>query len=216
MRLLRAMAAAAAVLLAAAAAGARAEGGAGAIAADPATFPALVQGHALVKFYAPWCARGRARAGRGRGTYYIRTDSYGDGGCRCGHCKRLEPAYAELAGLAQAAGTVQVAKVDCTVHGDLCHKYDVKGYPHLAWFANGAKVRRSGEGGGGSGGRPGRLIPGCRGGGALRWRSTRARAPSTRCATTSTPRSRAPSPPCPRPTCESADSAASSVVPQNE
>jgi len=51
----------------------------------------------------------------------------------CGHCKQLAPIWEKVAtGL---KGVVPVGKVDCTVHQDLCSKYDVKGYPTIKLFS---------------------------------------------------------------------------------
>ncbi len=55
---------------------------------------------------------------------------------RCGHCNRLAPTWDELA--SELKGKVNVANVDCTAHGDLCKKFEVKGYPTLLHF-NGGK-----------------------------------------------------------------------------
>jgi protein disulfide-isomerase-like protein len=56
-------------------------------------------GNWLLEFYAPWC----------------------------GHCKRLEPIYNEVA--TKLKGQVNVGKVDCTVHQDVCGRFGVRGYP---------------------------------------------------------------------------------------
>ena len=79
---------------------------------DDATFEEKVGGGGtwLVKFYAPWC----------------------------GHCKRLAPTWDELATTLAAAGSAgHVAKVDCTVHRDICTKMEVRGYPTLLGFKDG-------------------------------------------------------------------------------
>ena len=50
----------------------------------------------------------------------------------CGHCKKLAPAWDELAGVLE--DSVQVGKVDCTAHSDTCSRFDVKGYPTLIFL----------------------------------------------------------------------------------
>jgi len=59
----------------------------------------------------------------------------------CGHCKKLVPTWEQLA--AKAEG-FSVAKVDCTVHGALCQKFGVRGYPTLKLFVDGQKHDYSG------------------------------------------------------------------------
>jgi protein disulfide-isomerase-like protein len=60
----------------------------------------------FIKFYAPWC----------------------------GHCKKMAPAWDELA--TKTEGKLNVAKVDCTSDKGkpLCAKFEVKGYPTLLHF----------------------------------------------------------------------------------
>lgn len=62
----------------------------------------------MVEFYAPWCM----------------------------HCKRLAPEY-DIAAAQLKADNIQIGKVDCTKHNDLCKKYDVTGYPTLKIFVKG-------------------------------------------------------------------------------
>lgn len=62
----------------------------------------------LVEFYAPWC----------------------------GHCKKLAPEWERAA--KELRGMVRLGAVDATVHTALAGKYDVKGYPTIKFFRNGA------------------------------------------------------------------------------
>lgn len=71
----------------------------------------------LVKFYAPWC----------------------------GHCKKMEPTYAQVADALE--GEVNVAKVDVTASRELGTRFDIKGFPTLKLISKGKvytfKGRRS-------------------------------------------------------------------------
>ncbi|EEY54240.1 protein disulfide-isomerase, putative [Phytophthora infestans T30-4] len=64
----------------------------------------------LVEFYAPWC----------------------------GHCKQLEPQYKAAA--KKLKKHARLGAVDATVHQQLAHKYQIKGYPTIKEF--GAKKKR--------------------------------------------------------------------------
>ena len=59
--------------------------------------------------------------------------------CRCGHCKKLKPAYEEAARrLAEFSNPIiPLATVDATVEKDLATRYGVTGYPTLKIFRKG-------------------------------------------------------------------------------
>jgi len=78
-----------------------------------ASFSGVVsKGDTFIKFYAPWC----------------------------GHCQKLAPAWDELAKGFESDSQVKIAKVDCTQHQAVCQEHEIKGYPTLAYFRNGAKM----------------------------------------------------------------------------
>lgn len=80
-----------------------------------ATFDAGIAGKsAFVKFFAPWC----------------------------GHCKKLKPAWDQLAEEFKANSNVAIIDVDCTKDESktLCSKYGVKGYPTVKYFTDSTDV----------------------------------------------------------------------------
>jgi protein disulfide-isomerase A1 len=56
----------------------------------------------------------------------------------CGHCQALAPDWEKVATELKGKSDVVIAKLDCDKHGAVCQKNDVKGYPTLIWFENGA------------------------------------------------------------------------------
>lgn len=67
--------------------------------------------HVLVKFYAPWC----------------------------GHCKRMVPAYEELAAKFSEDAEVVIAKIDASEHRDVGGRYGVRGFPTIKLFTKSDK-----------------------------------------------------------------------------
>jgi thioredoxin domain-containing protein 5 len=70
------------------------------------------EGFWLIKFYAPWC----------------------------GHCKKLAPTWDHVA--KHLKGKSNIARVDCTVHKDICATHGVQGYPTLKLFGNGEEKEK--------------------------------------------------------------------------
>jgi len=86
---------------------------------------AVAEGNWLVEFYTPWC----------------------------GHCKRLQPIWDELAKQAHkwrkdgdASKDVYIAKVDCNAEPSVCTRFLVSGYPTIKLFrGNSAVYQYQGE-----------------------------------------------------------------------
>lgn len=72
----------------------------------------IKSGYHFVKFFAPWC----------------------------GHCRRLEPTWQQLAKSHENDDGVTIARVDCTEHRAICTQHGVRGYPTLMMFKDGNKV----------------------------------------------------------------------------
>ncbi|KAM8878553.1 protein disulfide-isomerase A2 [Spinachia spinachia] len=70
--------------------------------------------HLLVKFYVPWC----------------------------GHCKKLEPVYAEAAGkLKEEGSAIRLGQVEATEEMELSTEFDIQGYPVLKLFIDGDRQK---------------------------------------------------------------------------
>jgi len=84
---------------------------------DDATFAQAIAPPAqitMVKFYAPWC----------------------------GHCKKMAPAWTDLAKLFGDDEAVVIADVDCTVQAAVCSANGVKGYPTIKTFKGGEEIEK--------------------------------------------------------------------------
>jgi thioredoxin domain-containing protein 5 len=78
-------------------------------------FPQVIKSDVtFVKFYAPWC----------------------------GHCKRMQPTWQQLALKFVGDEKVKIGKVDCTLteNRDLCSEQDVQGFPTIFIYKNGEKI----------------------------------------------------------------------------
>lgn len=71
--------------------------------------------------------------------------SFFDSPSRCGHCKSLAPAYAAAAKqLAVANSEIKLASVDATIEQDLATRFQVRGYPTIKFFVDGAALEYNG------------------------------------------------------------------------
>ena len=57
----------------------------------------------------------------------------------CGHCKQLAPTWVQLAeSESKATGATHIAKVDCSEAKAICEKQEIKGFPTIKLFKDGA------------------------------------------------------------------------------
>lgn len=56
----------------------------------------------------------------------------------CGHCRQLEPQYAEAAGkLKEEESAIRLAKVDAIEEKELAEEFEIGGFPTLKLFVDG-------------------------------------------------------------------------------
>lgn len=56
----------------------------------------------------------------------------------CGHCRQLEPQYADAAGKLKAEeSAIRLAKVDAVEEKELAEEFEIKGFPTLKLFMDG-------------------------------------------------------------------------------
>ncbi|CDO70352.1 hypothetical protein BN946_scf184613.g2 [Trametes cinnabarina] len=62
----------------------------------------------------------------------------------CGHCRRFAPTWKQLVEETEAKPDpgIHLAQVNCAVHGDLCNKNKVDGYPQMNLYRNGQFVEK--------------------------------------------------------------------------
>ncbi|KAI0655239.1 thioredoxin-domain-containing protein [Cubamyces menziesii] len=60
----------------------------------------------------------------------------------CGHCRNFAPTWKQLVEETEKKPDpgIHLAQVNCAVHGDLCHKHGVTGYPQMNLYRNGQFV----------------------------------------------------------------------------
>jgi len=58
----------------------------------------------------------------------------------CGHCRRIEPAVADLA--AKSAGFLKVIQIDVDIERDISNRYSIKGTPTFLLYRNGRMLAR--------------------------------------------------------------------------
>ncbi|THG93397.1 hypothetical protein EW026_g7827 [Hermanssonia centrifuga] len=87
-------------------------------ALDETSFEEMIkEGHAFIKFYAPWC----------------------------GHCKKLAPIWVQLA--KQMRDKLNIAEVDCEAHSSICRSQGISGYPMLFYYGGNGSGKTEYSGG---------------------------------------------------------------------
>ncbi|KAK7044444.1 protein disulfide isomerase [Favolaschia claudopus] len=60
----------------------------------------------------------------------------------CGHCRVFAPTWRRLVEDGDVSPDVNLARVDCSLHGDLCNANNVIGYPQMNFYRDGAFVEK--------------------------------------------------------------------------
>ncbi|KAF7301221.1 Leucyl aminopeptidase [Mycena indigotica] len=60
----------------------------------------------------------------------------------CGHCRAFAPTWEKLVEMNKDSESIQLAQVDCSVHGDLCTANGVGGYPQMNIYRDGQFVEK--------------------------------------------------------------------------
>ncbi len=103
-------------------------------ALDETSFEEMIkEGHAFIKFYAPWCAS--------LFRYFLRLLTLR----RCGHCKKLAPIWVQLA--KQMRDKLNIAEVDCEAHSSICRSQGISGYPMLFYYGGNGSGKTEYSGG---------------------------------------------------------------------
>lgn len=106
-------------------------------ALDETTFQEVIDGgHAFVKFFAPWCVLSPTLIL----VLILMLRLF-----RCGHCKRLAPAWIDLA--KHMKNKLTVAEVNCDEHSSVCRSQGVTGYPMLFYYSGKQGVKTEYTGG---------------------------------------------------------------------
>ncbi|OCH93224.1 thioredoxin-domain-containing protein [Obba rivulosa] len=65
----------------------------------------------------------------------------------CGHCRKFAPTWEKLVEETEqlADPGIHLAQVNCAVHGDLCQKHNIKGYPQMNLYRNGEFAEEYGK-----------------------------------------------------------------------
>ena len=90
----------------------------------------------LIKFHAPWFVN----------LFCLSKMTFEFIYFRCGHCRKFEPAYEEIAkevydlsSTVEELRNIRVVRIDATIYTDVANRYDVRGYPTIK-FIRGSQI----------------------------------------------------------------------------